>query len=52
MVDSDAHYLHEFDNVVWGIGLARRGWLEKSHVANTLPREAFLGLVREKPHRL
>ena len=35
-VDSDAHYMSEWDNVKWGIGLARRGWLEKRNVANTL----------------
>jgi DNA polymerase (family X) len=51
-VDSDAHYLHEVDNVIWGMGLARRGWLEKRHVANTLPRDEFLRLVAEKPHRV
>ena len=51
-VDYDAHYLHEFDNVVWGIGLARRGWLERRHVANTLPRDELLAFVREKPHRV
>jgi DNA polymerase (family X) len=51
-VDSDAHYMTEWDNVRWGIGLARRGWLEKRHVANTLPRDAFLHLVEEKPLRV
>ena len=51
-VDSDAHYVTEWDNVAWGIGLARRGWLEKRHVANTMPRDAFLALMAEKPHRV
>lgn len=51
-VDSDAHYLNEWDNVKWGIGLARRGWLEKKHVANTLGRNDFVKLVAEKPHRV
>jgi DNA polymerase (family 10) len=52
VVDSDAHYMSEWDNVVWGVGLARRGWLEKRNVANTLPRDEFLKLVAEKPHRV
>lgn len=52
VVDSDAHYMSEWDNVVWGIGLARRGWLEKRHVANALPRHDFLAFIREKPHRV
>jgi hypothetical protein len=38
--------------VVWGMGLARRGWLEKRHVANTLSRDEFMKLVKEKPHRV
>jgi DNA polymerase (family 10) len=51
-IDSDAHYLSESDNVIWGTDIARRGWLEARHVANTLPRDAFLALMAEKPHRV
>ncbi len=51
-IDSDAHYLSEWDNVIWGTDIARRAWLEARHVANTLPRDAFLALMAEKPHRL
>ncbi len=51
-IDSDAHYLSEWDNVIWGTNIARRGWLEARHVANTLPRDAFLALMAEKPHRV
>jgi DNA polymerase (family 10) len=51
-IDSDAHYLSEWDNVIWGTGMARRGWLERRHVANTLPRDAFLTMMAEKPHRV
>jgi DNA polymerase (family 10) len=36
-VDSDAHSVHDFDNLAFGVGQARRGWLEKSHVLNTRP---------------
>ena len=50
-IDSDAHYLSEWDNVIWGTAMARRGWLEARQVANTLPRDAFLALIAEKPHR-
>jgi DNA polymerase (family 10) len=36
-VNSDAHSVHDFDNLAFGVGQARRGWLEKSHVLNTRP---------------
>ena len=34
-VDSDAHSVHDFGNLRFGIGQARRGWLEKDDVLNT-----------------
>jgi DNA polymerase (family 10) len=37
VVNSDAHAEHEFDNLDFGIGQARRGWLEKADVLNTRP---------------
>ena len=51
-IDSDAHYMSEWDNVIWGTDIARRGWLEARHVANTLPRDQFLSIMAEKPHRV
>ncbi|CAN5533977.1 DNA polymerase/3'-5' exonuclease PolX [soil metagenome] len=42
VIDSDAHYLHEFDNLDWGVAQARRAWLEPADVANTLPLDEFL----------
>ena len=46
-VDSDAHYLHEFDNLDWGISQAQRAWLEPRNVLNTLPLDDFLAAVRK-----
>src|SRR5207253_344563 len=34
-IDSDAHSIVEFANLRFGIGQARRGWLEKKDVLNT-----------------
>jgi DNA polymerase (family X) len=34
-VDSDAHSTFEFDNLRFGVGQARRGWLERHNVLNT-----------------
>ncbi|MDO9310830.1 MAG: DNA polymerase/3'-5' exonuclease PolX [Nitrosomonas sp.] len=34
-INSDAHSVHDFANLRFGIGQARRGWLEKHDVLNT-----------------
>jgi DNA polymerase (family 10) len=34
-INSDAHTVQQFDNLRYGVGQARRGWLEKRDVANT-----------------
>jgi len=34
-IDSDAHSVHDFDDLEWGIGQARRGWLTAADVLNT-----------------
>jgi DNA polymerase (family X) len=36
-VNSDAHSVADFDNLRYGIGQARRGWLEANEVLNTRP---------------
>jgi len=36
-LDSDAHDVDDFDNLAYGIGQARRGWLEKKDLLNTRP---------------
>jgi DNA polymerase (family 10) len=33
-IDSDAHDVSGFDNLVYGVGQARRGWLERKDVLN------------------
>jgi DNA polymerase (family 10) len=47
VVDSDAHYLHEFDNLDWGVSQARRAWLEPRDVLNTLPLDEFVAAVTD-----
>ena len=34
-INSDAHNIMDFDNLRFGVGQARRGWLEKQDVLNT-----------------
>jgi len=42
VVNTDAHHPDHFDNLLFGVGTARRGWAGPEHVANTLPLEALL----------
>jgi DNA polymerase (family 10) len=36
-INSDAHGINDFDNLRFGVGQARRGWLAKGDVLNTRP---------------
>ena len=45
-VNSDAHRRQDFDNLRFGIGQARRGWLEKRDVLNTRPLRQLHKLLR------
>ncbi len=51
VIDSDAHERADWAHLDWGVAIARRGWVTKELVANTLPRDEFMALMREKPHR-
>lgn len=42
VIDSDAHWRDELDNVRFGVAMARRGRLGPGRVVNTLSRGAFL----------
>ena len=46
-VSSDAHSIQDLDNLVYGIGQARRGWLEKSDVLNTRSLKELRGLLKK-----
>jgi DNA polymerase (family X) len=48
VIDSDAHYVREFDNLDWGVSQARRAWIETADVANVLPPDEFLAVVRDR----
>jgi DNA polymerase (family 10) len=51
VIDSDAHDRGEWENLTWGVAIARRAWVTAADVANTLPLEAFLAVIRDKPAR-
>ena len=45
-INSDAHAVCDFDNLVHGIGQARRGWLEKKDILNTRPLRQLRRLLK------
>jgi DNA polymerase (family 10) len=42
VINTDAHRPDDFDNLLFGVATARRGWAGPEHVVNTLPLEALL----------
>jgi DNA polymerase (family 10) len=46
VIDSDAHYVEALDYPRWGVMTARRAWVTKDDVLNTLPLKAFLKALR------
>ena len=48
-ISSDAHSATDFENLRYGIGQARRGWLEKADVLNTRPLAGLRQLLRRAP---
>ncbi len=45
-ISSDAHSTQDLDNLVYGVGQARRGWLEKNDVLNTRPLKLLRPLLK------
>ncbi|MEP6911931.1 MAG: DNA polymerase/3'-5' exonuclease PolX [bacterium] len=46
VISVDAHSTGALNNLKYGVGMARRGWLRKSEVLNTLGTKAFINAVR------
>jgi DNA polymerase (family 10) len=44
-IGTDTHYAHGFAMMRFGLGIARRAWLTKKDVINTLPLEKLLKLL-------
>jgi DNA polymerase (family 10) len=49
VIDTDAHNTLHLPFMDYGVTMARRGWLEKANVINTLPVDQFLAALRPKP---
>ena len=46
-INSDAHSINDFNYLVFGVGQARRGWLEKDDVLNTRPLAQLRKLLKQ-----
>ncbi len=53
VINPDAHHTSEVAYYEYGVGIARKGWLEKEDVFNTLPRadvvKAFKTARKNRP---
>lgn len=49
VISTDSHNAGNLALIRYGVTMARRGWLEKRDVINTLPTEQFLAALRSKP---
>jgi DNA polymerase (family 10) len=50
-INPDAHNAADIGDVSYGIGIARKGWVEASDVINTLPLDQFRGWLRSRRER-
>jgi DNA polymerase (family 10) len=49
VISTDSHSTANLEFIRYGVQMARRGWLEKKDVLNTLPLDEFLAALRQKP---
>lgn len=47
-IDPDAHTINGLDNMHYGVGIARKGWLRASDVLNTMQTEEILDFFRSR----
>ncbi len=52
VISTDSHHTTEFENIRWGVANARRGWVPRTAVVNTLPLDEFLEFVAAKKAKL
>jgi len=50
VISTDSHTTANLGYMKYGVETARRGWIEKKEVINTLPLDEFLAALRPKPH--
>ncbi len=50
-IDPDAHVIEGLDDMRYGVGIARKGWLRASDVLNTMSTDALLDFFRDRRNR-
>ena len=45
-INTDAHHIDELEEIELGIGVARRGWLEKNDIINTMNTDELIKYLR------
>jgi DNA polymerase (family 10) len=45
VISTDAHAINDYDNVAYGVAMARRGGVRRAEVLNALPLPAFQAAV-------
>ena len=48
VISTDAHSIRDMYNLKFGIGIARRGWVRRGEVLNTLPVKSFQKAVKPR----
>ncbi len=48
VISTDTHLISQFDYMAYGVSIARRGWLERKDVLNTLPYNLLLEKLKKK----
>jgi DNA polymerase (family 10) len=47
-ISTDAHHAKELDNIRWGAALARKGWVPKDRIVNSLTKSEFMAWAARK----
>ncbi|WP_404453422.1 DNA polymerase/3'-5' exonuclease PolX [Virgibacillus necropolis] len=48
VINTDAHSYHTLENMKHGVGIARKGWIEKENVLNTWSKDKLINFMNQK----
>jgi DNA polymerase (family 10) len=46
-ISTDTHTIQHFNFMTYGISIARRGWLEKENILNTLNYDTLMNVLKK-----